>query len=214
MTISCHLSKSDSEVVASKFLSPYNACMGKGLLIILSGPSGVGKGTVRAKLMENKALNLFFSVSMTTRSQRPGEVNGREYWFVTREEFEKNVADGNLLEHAEFVGNYYGTPKDKVEEMREEGKNVLLEIEINGAQTVMEKCNDAISIFLVPPSMETLEARIRGRSTEPEEVIQRRLAKARSELEKSALYDYTVLNDSVDNAAEAIAEIIRRNMVK
>ena len=188
--------------------------MGKGLLIILSGPSGVGKGTVRAKLMEDQSLNLCFSVSMTTRSQRPGEVDGRDYLFVSREEFQRNLEEGNLLEHAEFVGNYYGTPKTKVDELREEGKNVLLEIEINGAQTVMEKCPDAISIFLVPPSMEALEARIRGRSTEPEEVIQRRLAKARSELQKSGLYDYTVLNDSVDNAASAIAEIIRFQMGK
>ena len=188
--------------------------MQKGLLIILSGPSGVGKGTVRAKLMQDESLNLCYSISMTTRGIRPGEENGREYYFVSREEFEKQVQEGNLLEHAEFVGNYYGTPKSKVEELREQGKNVLLEIEINGAQTVMEKCPDAVSIFLVPPSMEALEARIRGRSTENEETIQKRLAKARGELTKSGLYKFTVLNDSVDNAAAAIARIICSQIAK
>ncbi|MCR5491738.1 MAG: guanylate kinase [Bacilli bacterium] len=188
--------------------------MHKGLLIILSGPSGVGKGTVRAKLMEDKSLNLFYSISMTTRPMRAGEQNGREYYFVTREEFEKQVAADNFIEHAEFVGNYYGTPKDKVEEALSEGKNVLLEIEINGAQKVLDKCPDALSIFLVPPSMEALEARIRGRCTESEECIRGRLEKARSELTRASLYKFTVLNDSVDHAAETIANIIKSQLPK
>ena len=182
--------------------------MEKGLLIILSGPSGVGKGTVRKKLVESNDLNIFYSVSMTTRSIRPGEENGREYYFVSKEEFLENVKRGNLLEWAEFVGNYYGTPADKVEEARLQGKNVLLEIEVNGTMTVLSKCPDAVSIFLVPPSLEALEARIRGRSTETEEIIQQRLAKARSELPMQEKYSHVVVNDDVDRAAEEIRQII------
>ena len=180
----------------------------KGKLIILSGPSGVGKGTVRMALMKNPNLHLFYSVSMTTRSPRPGEVNGREYYFVSKEEFQRNIDSGNLLEWAEFVGNRYGTPKDKVEQMREEGKNVLLEIEVNGTLEVLKKCPDAISIYLMPPSFEALEARIRGRSTESEDVIQMRLAKARKEMTMQDHYAYKVYNDDIEKAAEKIAKII------
>ena len=186
--------------------------MKKGLLIVMSGPSGVGKGTIREKLMLDKSLNLFYSVSMTTRNMRPGEVNGREYYFVSKEEFKKQVAAGNLLEWNEFVGNCYGTPKDKVEKMREEGKNVLLEIEVNGTAQVLKKVEDAISIFILPPSLEELENRIRGRSTETEDVIQRRLAKATKELELQTQYKYKVVNDDIDVAVEEIRNIIRNNM--
>ena len=145
---------------------------------------------------------------MTTRSPRPGEVNGREYYFVSKEEFQRNIDSGNLLEWAEFVGNRYGTPKDKVEQMREEGKNVLLEIEVNGTLEVLKKCPDAISIYLMPPSFEALEARIRGRSTESEDVIQMRLAKARKEMTMQDHYAYKVYNDDIEKAAEKIAKII------
>ncbi|MBE6127486.1 MAG: guanylate kinase [Erysipelotrichaceae bacterium] len=182
--------------------------MGKGSLIILSGPSGVGKGTVRQKLEDLGGVSFYYSVSMTTRSPRPGEVDGRDYFFVTREEFEKRVKDGKFLEWAEFVGNCYGTPKDVVDSYREKGIDVLLEIETNGAEQVMAKCPDAVSIFIVPPSFEALESRIRGRSTEDEATIQRRLGKARSELEKASQYKYVVLNDSVERAAKEIADII------
>ena len=182
--------------------------MGKGSLIILSGPSGVGKGTVRQKLEDLGGVSFYYSVSMTTRSPRPGEVDGRDYFFVTREEFEKRVKDGKFLEWAEFVGNCYGTPKDVVDSYREKGIDVLLEIETNGAEQVMAKCPDAVSIFIVPPSFEALESRIRGRSTEDEATIQRRLGKARSELEKASQYKYVVLNDSVERAAREIADII------
>ena len=184
----------------------------KGLLIILSGPSGVGKGTVRKELVKDPSLELFFSVSMTTRSMRPGEVDGKDYYFVSKEEFQKNIDNGNLLEWAEFVGNRYGTPKDKVEEMREQGKNVFLEIETKGTATVLSKCPDAISIFLMPPSMEALESRIRGRRTEAEEVIQERLAKARSELPLASKYKYVVLNDTIERASKEIASIIKENL--
>ena len=178
----------------------------------MSGPSGVGKGTIRNKLFENNDLNLFFSVSMTTRKPRPGEVDGQDYYFVSREEFDKNIENGNLLEWAEFVGNRYGTPKDKVEKMREEGKNVLLEIEVNGTAQVLKKVEDAISIFILPPSLEKLENRIRGRSTETEDVIQGRLAKATKELELQTQYKFKVVNDDINKAVEEIRNIIKNNM--
>lgn len=180
----------------------------KGVLVILSGPSGVGKGTVRKKLMELPNINLFYSVSLTTRNKRPGEVDGKDYYFVDKDTFQKNIETGNLLEYAEFVGNLYGTPKDKVQAMLDEGKNVLLEIEVNGTMEVMRKMPQAVSIYLMPPSFEALESRIRGRSTEPEEVIQRRLSKAKKEMEMSGAYHYVVLNDDVDRAAKEIASII------
>lgn len=180
----------------------------RGLLIILSGPSGVGKGTIRKRLLERGDLSFYYSVSLTTRSIRPGEVEGKDYFYVTREEFERNIAQDNLLEYAEFVGNYYGTPRDKVEQQRDLGKDVLLEIEVNGTHQVISRCPDALTIFLVPPSFEALEARIRGRSTETEEVIQRRLAKAKKELAFQSDYSHVVVNDDVDRAADEIASII------
>lgn len=187
--------------------------MKRGLLIIMSGPSGVGKGTIREKLMEDKSLNLFYSVSMTTRKPRPGEVDGREYYFVSKEDFEKNIANGNLLEWAQFVGNYYGTPKDKVEKMRDEGKNVLLEIDVNGTSQVLSKLdrNDVISVFIAPPSLEELERRIRGRSTETDEVIKNRLAQASRELSQKDQYRFVVVNDDLDKAVEDFRKLIINN---
>ena len=134
-----------------------------GLLIVLSGPSGGGKGTVRKALFESEGHNFTYSISMTTRQPRAGEVDGEDYYFVTREEFEERIKNGKFLEYAEFVGNYYGTPIDKVEENIAAGKEVVLEIEVEGAKKVMAKCPEAISIFLMPPSFEALERRIRGR---------------------------------------------------
>ena len=140
----------------------------RGLLIVLSGPSGVGKGTVRKALFEMPEQDFVYSVSMTTRAPRPGEVDGVDYYFVSREEFERQIAAGNLLEYAEFVGNYYGTPKDKVEEQLNQGKEVILEIEVNGAFQVREKCKDAVFIFLVPPTRRALYERLKSRGTECE----------------------------------------------
>src|SRR5574344_882533 len=182
--------------------------MKKGLLIILSGPSGVGKGTIRQKVMENTTLNLWYSISLTTRKQRPGEMNGREYRFVSEKEFQRNLEEGNLLEHAAFVEHHYGTPKDKEEEMRAKGYNVFLEIDVKGAKQVMEKCPDAVSIFLLPASFQELENRIRGRSTEEEKVIEERLAKAKSEIALAKNYKYQVVNDSIDRASKEIISII------
>lgn len=186
----------------------------RGLLIIMSGPSGVGKGTIREELMKNNTLNLFYSVSMTTRSMRPGEQNGREYYFVSREEFDRNIESGNLLEWAEFVGNRYGTPKDKVEETRNTGKNVLLEIEVKGTSQVLEKVqgDDVISIFIAPPSIEELEKRIRGRSTETDDVVKARLARAIQELDYKKQYKYVVVNDDLQTAVEEIRQIIKSKM--
>ena len=140
----------------------------KGLLVILSGPSGVGKETVRTRLMKIKKYELLYSISMTTRSPRNGEVDGVNYYFVSEDQFKENIANDNFLEYARFVGNYYGTPKDKVEELRNNGHNVLLEIEINGAKQVLSKVHDeaVISFFLMPPSLSALEDRIRKRILE------------------------------------------------
>lgn len=186
--------------------------MKKGLLIIISGPSGVGKGTVRKYFMDDDSLRLTYSISMTTRKPRQGERDGVDYIFTTREKFEEAIAEGELLEWAEFVGNYYGTPLTQVEKLREEGKNVLLEIEVQGADQVRKKCPDALSIFIIPPSMEELEKRIRGRGTEPEEIVQQRLSKANREMELVDQYKFIVCNEDPKLAASIISLIIKRHM--
>lgn len=186
----------------------------KGLLIIISGPSGVGKGTIRRKVMEDTTLNLEYSVSMTTRIPRKRELNGVDYFFVSPEEFARNIEAGNFLEWAEFVGNRYGTPRDYVERLRNEGKNVILEIEVEGAKQVLKqfKGDELISIFLIPPSFEELEARIRHRRSEPETIVQERLQKAKREMGLKYQYRYIVLNDDVDRASEEIIGIIRSRL--
>ena len=186
----------------------------RGLLIVLSGPSGVGKGTVRKALFEMPDQEFVYSVSMTTRPPRPGEVDGVDYYFVSREEFERQIADGNLLEYAEFVGNYYGTPKDKVEEQLNKGKEVILEIEVNGALQVRDKCKDAVFIFVVPPTRKALYDRLKQRGTESEERILERIAKANKEFKLAHQYDYIVVNDEVYNAADRIMAIIRAEHAK
>jgi guanylate kinase len=180
-----------------------------GLLIVLSGPSGVGKGTVRKALFESEGHNFTYSISMTTRQPRAGEVDGEDYYFVTREEFEKRIAEGKFLEYAEFVGNYYGTPIDKVKENIAAGKEVVLEIEVEGARQVKQKMSDAVFIFIAPPSFKALHERLKTRGTERQEVIDERLAKARRELRLMNDYDYIVINDEVNNAADGIRAIIR-----
>ncbi len=187
-------------------------CMTKGLLIVISGPSGVGKGTVVKEVMKDEDLHLSYSTSMTTRDPRAGEVDGKDYFFVSKEEFLKVKEEGGLLESNEFVGNYYGTPKAYVEKLRNEGKNVLLEIDVEGCKQVVAQQPDTLTLFIVPPSMKELERRIRGRGTEPEEIVQQRLAKAQKELEKSYQYKYCVCNDDVQLAADIISIIIKRHM--
>lgn len=186
----------------------------KGLLIVLSGPSGVGKGTVRKALFEMPGHNLDYSISMTTRAMRPGEVNGKDYYFVTKEEFQKRIDEGKFLEYAEFVGNYYGTPLDKVEEKLAEGNEVVLEIEVQGALQVRAKCPDAVFIFLAPPSRQALYDRLHKRGTESEEKIKERVEKANREFKLAYKYDYIVINDDVCNAADRIMAIIRAEHAK
>ncbi len=180
----------------------------RGLLIVLSGPSGVGKGTVRKELFSQPDTNYEYSISMTTRNPREGEVDGVDYFFRTREEFETLIEQGGLLEHAEFVGNYYGTPLAYVEETLEAGRDVFLEIEVQGAAQIRAKAPNALFIFLAPPSISELEQRLVGRGTETEEVIARRIATARVEVEMMSLYDYVVENDQVQNACDKINAII------
>lgn len=185
--------------------------MKRGLLIILSGPSGVGKGTVRKILMQYLSLNLAYSISMTTRKPRAGEEEGVDYFFVSKEKFLEAIHNHLLLEHAKFVNNYYGTPKEYVEYLRDQGKNVILEIETRGARQVMEnyKGDGLVTIFLVPPSLEELEKRIRGRRTESDEIVKERLEKAKQEIELKKLYDFVVMNDTPNQAAERIAQILK-----
>ena len=182
----------------------------KGLLIILSGPSGVGKGTIRKRIIERPELNLVYSVSLTTRKPRNDEVSGVDYKYISKPEFEKYIAEDNLLEWAEFVGNYYGTPKDWVEEQRNAGKNVILEIEVEGATKVLasQRGDRVFSIFLIPPSLEELRRRIRNRHSETPDVISKRLAKAENEIGLKYQYHYVVLNDDPQRAADEIAQII------
>lgn len=184
--------------------------MKRGLLIVFSGPSGVGKGTIRELFFDDPELNLAYSISMTTRKPRPTEVNGKDYFFVSKEEFEKAILEDKFLEFAEFVGSYYGTPIDYVNELRDQGKNVLLEIEVQGALQVAEKVEDALTIFVVPPSLYELERRIRNRKTESEEVIKERMEKASRELQLVGQYKYVICNDDPQLAAELTKTIIKR----
>lgn len=181
----------------------------RGLLIVLSGPSGVGKGTVRKALFEKQSHKLNYSVSMTTRKPREGEVEGEDYFFVSREEFKRYIEEDKMLEWAEFVGNYYGTPKEHVEELLDSGKEVVLEIEVEGALQVRSKMPEAVFIFIVPPDKETLYTRLRSRGTEPKELIDQRIAKADREFVLAHKYDYIVVNDDVDKAARRIISIIK-----
>lgn len=181
--------------------------MNKGLLIVLSGPSGVGKGTVCKALMK-RAANLTYSVSATTREPRAGEIDGVNYFFKTRDQFEHMIKHDQLLEHAEYVGNYYGTPRDFVEKTLEQGKDIILEIEVQGALKVKEKFPEGIFIFLLPPSMDELKDRIRGRGTETDTVIDHRMNAAVEEIAMMQHYDYAVVNDEIDKACERIESII------
>jgi len=184
----------------------------RGNLIVFTGPSGVGKGTVVKRLFEELD-EICFSVSATTRTQRPGEEEGVNYFYKSREEFEQMINSDKLLEWAEFVGNYYGTPRDFVEEMLESGKDVFLEIEVQGALQVIKSSNP-VTIFLLPPSFEELESRLRNRGTEDEETLQRRLAKAREEMKETDKFKYKVINDDVEAATEKLRAIILAERVK
>ncbi len=179
----------------------------RGMLIVLSGPSGSGKGTIIKSLLSSRS-DTVLSISVTTRQPRPGEIDGIHYFFRTREEFLEMISSDDLLEYAEYNGNFYGTPEESIKKWLAEGKNVLLEIEVQGAEQVMDHRSDLVSIFITIPSMEELERRLRDRGTENEDTIRGRMEVAKRELTRAFRYDYVVLNDEVDLAVGRINTII------
>lgn len=183
--------------------------MDRGLILVISGPAGSGKSTVNRFIRENE--DYVFSISRTTRYMRPGEVDGEDYYFVTKEYFEEKIKENDFLEHAEYCGEYYGTPKSLVYDKIEQGKNVILEIECEGAMQVKERCPEAVLIMLLPPSFSVQEERLRGRGTETEDKIQKRLKKTINELPYADRYDYIVFNPDgrSRDAAEDIFAIVR-----
>lgn len=180
--------------------------MSKGLLIVVSAPSGCGKGTLLAEVLKND--NFYYSVSATTRAPREGEVNGVNYHFTSKEDFEKLIASGGVLEYAQYCGNYYGTPRKAVEDKLAEGKDVILEIEVQGAMKIKQSCPEAVFVFILPPSVETLKERLEKRGTETADVIAKRVAEARGEIEKAYNYDYVIVNDDLDTAVSQFIEAV------
>lgn len=180
----------------------------KGLLIVLSGPSGVGKGTVRKAVFDHPETNFKYSISMTTRQKREGERDGIDYFFKSHEEFEALIEQDKFIEYAEYVGNYYGTPVDYVKDTIAEGHDVFLEIEVEGAKQVREKFPDALFIFLAPPTLAQLEKRLIGRGTDSQKVIDHRIKEAKRELNLMNLYDYVVINDDVNAARQKVQCIV------
>ncbi len=181
-------------------------------LFVISGCSGVGKGTVLKEFMVRNSKDFMLSVSCTTRKPRPGEVNGVNYFFLTKEEFEDCIKKDKFLEHAQFAGNFYGTKQKYIHQKFEEGMNIILEIETQGALQVKKKMPEAVLIFIAPPSFEELEHRLRGRNTEDEETIQKRLDFVKIELERSKQYDYVVVNDDLERAISEIESITKKEL--
>lgn len=186
--------------------------MNKGLLIVVSAPSGCGKGTILSEVLKDD--RFYYSVSATTRSPRLGEVNGVTYHFITKQDFEERIKNSAMLEYAEYCGNYYGTPKKEIDEMREQGKNVILEIEVQGAMKVREICPDAVFIFVLPPSVAELERRLKKRATETDDVIAQRVSQARSEIELARKYDYVVVNAALEDAINDFKAVIKAEELK
>lgn len=179
----------------------------RGMLIVLSGPSGCGKGTMMAQILKDERFTV--SVSATTRAPREGEIEGRSYFFLTKEEFQRRITENRLLEYAEYCGNYYGTPREAVEERLEEGKNVILEIEVLGAFQVKERFPDTLLVFVIPPSLQELERRLRARGTETEEAVLARVTRAKEELTQARRYDYVIENDRLEDAVADFFTIVR-----
>lgn len=186
----------------------------EGLLLVVSAPSGCGKDTIIAKVLEKLENEAFLSVSMTTRDMRPGEEEGVNYYYVSVDEFKNNIENGNMLEYAMYGSNYYGTPVKPVKKLLSEGKIVILIIEVEGGGNVRKIFPDAVKIFIVPPSMEVLESRLRGRNTDSEEEIIKRLDIARNEIERAVEYDYVVENDILDDAVSDVLTIIKAERLK
>ena len=184
----------------------------RGVLFVFSGPSGVGKGTLKAKLFEEFADRIAYSVSATTRGPREGEVDGKDYFFISRQEFERRVKNNEFLEHAEFAGNCYGTPRAYVEKLLDSGMNVVLEIDVQGALQVMKSMPECVSVFILPPSFEELEHRLRGRGTETEEKIQERLETAKRELPYAPQYDYQIVNGGdIEAAYQSLRDVFLKS---
>ena len=182
--------------------------MDKGVLVVVSGLSGAGKGTICKRLLE-KYPGYVLSVSATSRNPREGEENGREYFFITKEEFEERIRQDKLLEYAQYVDNYYGTPKDWVEEQLREGRDIVLEIELQGAFQVRKKIPEAVLVFILPPDMEELKRRLIKRGTETMEQIEKRLKRAEEEMEYVPQYDYVIINEDVEKSVDMLHNIVR-----
>jgi len=182
----------------------------KGKLVVISGPSGVGKGTI-CKQLVRRLNDVCLSISATTRPKAKTEVDGKDYYFLPREQFEKRIKESSLLEYAEVFGNFYGTPKDKVDEATAAGKTVILEIDVQGGRQVKAKCPDAVMIFIKPPTTKALVERITGRGRDAADVVQKRLAKADAEIKAAGnLYEYKIVNDDLEQAINEVMEIIRK----
>jgi len=184
----------------------------KGLLIVLSGPSGVGKGIICQKLVEY--FNAWYSVSATTREKRDGEIEGKNYFYITKEVFEQKIKDNEFLEYATYNNNYYGTLKTKIDEKLNNKINVFIEVEVNGAKNIKSIYQDSILIYILPPSLEELEERLRGRNTEDETTIQNRMNITKEELKQIDIYDYVVVNDNLEKTIEKVKNIIESEKCK
>jgi len=181
--------------------------MKSGLLVVVSGPAGVGKGTVVSRARE-KNRNIVYSVSATSRKPRPGEVDGINYYFVSREQFKEMIRQKELIEWVEYCGNFYGTPRAYVDEQLKKGRIVLLEIEVKGAGNIKKQYPECVSIFIAPPDLDELKKRIINRGTEPPDVIEKRMQRAEKEMEHISEYDYVILNDTVENSSNKLLEIL------
>ncbi len=186
--------------------------MNKGLLIVVSAPSGCGKGTILSEILKEDGY--YYSVSATTRNPREGEVDGVNYHFISKEEFQKRISENGMLEYAQYCGNYYGTPKKEVDEMRSKGRDVILEIEVQGAMKVKKLCPDAVFIFIAPPSVAELERRLRKRGTETDEVIAQRVAEAEGEISHAGEYDYVIVNGALEDAIEDFKTVVRAEKLR
>lgn len=187
----------------------------KGIVVIVSGPSASGKGTVVDRAMEKadeERLNLQLSVSMTTRAMGKNEVDGESYFFVTKEEFERHIANNNLLEYNSYAGEYYGTPKSKLDEWLLSGASVILEIDVNGARQVLKQYPDAVTVYILPPSFRELETRLRNRGRDSEEKIRYRIAKGKDEIPEARWYDYILVNDIIEDSADDLLSIIKAEL--
>ena len=184
----------------------------KGLLLVVSAPSGCGKGTILGEILKDDSF--YYSISATTRAPREGEQDGVNYLFITKEEFEQRIAQGGMLEYAQYCGNYYGTPKKEVEQMRDAGRDVILEIEVEGAMKVRALCPDAVFLFIAPPSVEELRRRLNKRGTEAAEVIEERVSQASRELSYANRYDYIIVNGELEKAIQDFRTVVRAEKLR